>query len=51
MITTAVIFDRKKQAERDKDGALEVRVTYNRKSYYIYTGMRVRAKHWAGSGS
>lgn len=49
MITTAVIFDRKKQAERDKDGALEVRVTYNRKSYYIYTGMRVRAKHWAGA--
>lgn len=49
MIKTAVIFDRKKQAERDKDGALEVRVTYNRKSYYIYTGMRVRAKHWAGA--
>ena len=49
MITTAVIFDRKKQAERDKDGALEVRVTYNRKSYYIYTGMRVRAKQWAGA--
>ena len=49
MITTAVIFDRKKQAERDKDGALEVRVTYERKSYYIYTGMRVRAKHWAGA--
>ncbi|MCR5366712.1 MAG: site-specific integrase [Prevotella sp.] len=49
MIKTAVIFDRKKQAERDKDGALEIRVTYNRKSYYIYTGMRVRAKHWAGA--
>jgi integrase len=49
MIKTAVIFDRKKQSERDKDGALEVRVTYNRKSYYIYTGMRVRAKHWAGA--
>ena len=49
MITTAVIFDRKKQAERDKDGALEIRVTYNRKSYYIYTGIRVRAKHWAGA--
>lgn len=49
MIKTAVIFDRKKQAEGGKDGALEVRVTYNRKSYYIYTGMRVRAKHWAGA--
>ena len=49
MIKTAVIFDRKKQSESDRDGALEVRVTYNRKSYYIYTGMRVRAKHWAGA--
>lgn len=49
MITTAVIFDRKRQAEGNKDGALEVRITYNRKSYYIYTGMRVRAKHWAGA--
>ena len=49
MIKTSVIFDRKKQSERDRDGALEVRVTYERKSYYIYTGMRVRAKHWAGA--
>lgn len=49
MIKTAVIFDRKKQSGSDKDGALEVRVTYERKSYYIYTGMRVRAKHWAGA--
>ena len=49
MLSTAIIFDRKKTAERDRDGALEVRVTYNRKSYYIYTGMRVRAKHWAGA--
>lgn len=49
MIKTTVVFDRKKQAERDRDGALEVRVTYERKSYYIYTGMRVRAKHWAGA--
>jgi site-specific recombinase XerD len=49
MLSTSIIFDRKKTAERDKDGALEVRVTYNRKSYYIYTGIRVRAKHWAGA--
>lgn len=49
MLSTSIIFDRKKTAERDRDGALEVRVTYNRKSYYIYTGIRVRAKHWAGA--
>ena len=49
MFTTAIIYDRKRQAEGEKDGSLEVRIIYNRKSYYINTGMRVRAKHWAGA--
>lgn len=49
MFTTAIIYDRKRQAEGGKDGTLEVRITYNRKSYYINTGMRIRAKHWAGA--
>ncbi|MBR4699781.1 MAG: site-specific integrase [Prevotella sp.] len=49
MFTTAIIYDRKRQAEGEKDGSLEVRITYNRKSYYINTGMRIRAKHWAGA--
>ena len=47
--STSIIFDRKKQAEGDKEGALEVRVTIDRKSYYISTGMRVLNKHWAGA--
>ena len=49
MFTTAIIYDRKRQSEGGKDGTLELRITYNRKSYYINTGMRVRAKHWAGA--
>lgn len=49
MFTTAIIYDRKRQAEGGKDGTLEVRITYNRKSYYINTHIRVRAKHWAGA--
>ena len=51
MFSTRIIFDRRKVAAEDKnaEGTLEVRVTIDRKSYYINTGMRVRAKHWAGA--
>jgi hypothetical protein len=49
MISTAIIYDRKKQASGEKEGPLEVRITYARKSYYINTGIRVCAKHWAGA--
>ena len=47
--STSIIYNRKKQAEGTKEGALEVRVTIDRKSYYISTGMRVLNKHWAGA--
>ena len=51
MFSTRIVFDRRKVAAEDKnqEGSLEVRVTIDRKSYYINTGMRVRAKHWAGA--
>ena len=49
MFTTAIVYDRKRQSEGGKDGTLELRITYNRKSYYINTGMRIKAKHWAGA--
>ena len=49
MISTSIIYDRKKQASGEKEGSLEVRITYARKSYYINTGIRVRAKDWAGA--
>lgn len=49
MFSTSIIYDRKKQAEGDKEGTLEVRITVDRKSYYINTGIRVTRKHWAGA--
>ena len=49
MFSTSIIYDRKKQAEGDKEGTLEVRITVDRKSYYINTGVRVMRKHWAGA--
>ena len=49
MFSTAIVFDRRKQATRDKEGTLEVRVTIERKSYWISTGVRVLRKHWAGA--
>ena len=47
--TTAVVFDRKKKANRETEGLLEIRVTVARKTYYINTGVRVRRKEWAGA--
>lgn len=49
MFSTSIIYDRKKQAEGDKEGTLEIRITVDRKSYYINTGVRVMRKHWAGA--
>lgn len=49
MFSTAIIFDRRGKADDGKEGALEVRVTIDRKSYYINTGVRVLRKHWAGA--
>lgn len=49
MYSTSIIFDRKKQAEGDHEGTLEVRITHARKSYYINTGMRVKQRHWTGA--
>ena len=46
MITTKLIFDRKKQAKKDGTGTIEVRVISNRKVYYISTGVRIREKEW-----
>ena len=49
MFSIRIIFDRKRQAEGDKEGTLEVRITVERRSYYINTGVRVIGKHWAGA--
>ena len=46
MVTTNIVFDRKKQTEKTGSGTLEVRITVERRSYYIGTGVRVRASEW-----
>jgi integrase len=46
MITTKIIFDRKKTAKKDGNGTIEIRLTVARKTYYISTGVRVREKEW-----
>ena len=47
MITTKIIFDRRGQAKQRKEGIVEVRVTIDRKSIYISTGIHVHHKEWA----
>ena len=47
MITTKIIFDRRKVADRKTQGAVEIRITENRKSYWIATGIRVLRQEWA----
>lgn len=47
--STAVVYDRKKKANRDTEGLLEIRITIGRKSYYISTGIRVYVREWAGT--
>ena len=46
MITTKIIYDRKKRAKTEGIGTIEVRVTIARRAYYISTGVRVRDREW-----
>ena len=46
MITSAIVFDHRNRSKDGAEGPLEVRVTANRKPYYINTGVRVRAHQW-----
>ncbi len=41
MIRISLIYDHHKRTRKDEEGPVEVRVTVNRKPYYIYTGVRV----------
>lgn len=47
MITTAIVFDHRGRTKKGAEGPLEVRVTIDRKPYYINTGIRVCARQWA----
>ena len=49
MITTKIMFDRRKVANRSVPGAVEIRITANRKSYYIATGISVLPSQWVAA--
>ena len=46
MITTAIVFDHRGRTKKGAEGPLEVRVTVDRRPYYINTGVHVRACEW-----
>lgn len=46
MITTSVVFDHHGRAGKGKPGMLEVRVTVDRKPYYVQTGIKVLKSEW-----
>ena len=47
MIPTKLIFDRRKTDSRTREGYVEVRVTIDRMTKYISTGVRVYKNEWA----
>ena len=49
MIKTAIIYDHRARTAEGEAGPLEVRVTINRKSYYINTGIKVLRREWRGN--
>lgn len=46
MIKTAIIYNHRGRFGKDSTAPIEVRVTVNRRAYYINTGVHVRAREW-----
>ena len=46
MIKTAIVYNHRGRFGKDGTAPIEVRVTINRRAYYINTGVHVRAKEW-----
>ena len=46
MIKTAIIYNHRGRFSKDGTAPVEVRVTVNRRAYYINTGVCVRAREW-----
>ena len=46
MITTSFVYNRKKTAKSNVPAAVEIRITENRKSYYIATGIKLLKDEW-----
>lgn len=49
MIRISLVFDHHKRTPKGQEGPVEVRVTVNRKPYYINTGVRVHAERLIGN--
>lgn len=49
MIRISLVFDHHKRTPKGEEGPVEVRVTVNRKPYYINTGVRVRDDRLVGN--
>ena len=49
MIRISLVYDHHKRTPRGEEGPVEVRVTVNRKPYYINTGVRVRKERLVGN--
>ena len=49
MIRISLVYDHHKRTPKGEEGPVEVRVTVNRKPYYINTGMRVRKDRLVGN--
>lgn len=46
MITSSVVFDHRGRTPKGKEGPVEIRVTVDRKSYYVQTGVKVLAREF-----
>ncbi|MBR6605332.1 MAG: tyrosine-type recombinase/integrase [Prevotella sp.] len=49
MINISLVYDHHKRSRKEDEGPIEVRVTVNRKPYYINTGVRVRKDRLVGN--
>ena len=47
MITTSIVYDHRGRADKNTPGPVEIRVTVERKSYYINSGIRVLKSNFA----
>jgi hypothetical protein len=48
MINVSIVWDYRHRTEKGQEGPLEIRITANRKPYYINTGVRVREREFIG---
>lgn len=48
MITIKIVHNWKKKAKKNEDAPLDMRITIDRKSYYLATGVKVKASEWLG---